>query len=159
MNYFSKIALFILLGFVLSITCCKKKDKYPPEPEITFKSFEKFGADSAQLIISFTDGDGDIGLTQADTAEPFLFNFYTTYYQKKNGVFSEKILPIPLNFRIPLLNTGKKSKSLEGDILITFLKPYFAPTTTSDTIKYKVYIKDRAQNESNRVETNEIVVP
>ncbi len=159
MKYFSKIALIILLAFLWSSSSCKKKDKYPPEPEITFKSFEKFGADSAHLVISFTDGDGDIGLTQSDTAEPFLFNFYTSYFQKKNGVFSEKVLPIPLNFRIPILNTGKKSKSLEGDISITFLKPYYFPSSSIDTIKYQLFIKDRAQNESNRVETTEIVVP
>ena len=159
MNNFSKIAVFILLLTASGFYSCKKKDKYPAEPEISFTAFEKFGADSAHLIISFTDGDGDIGLTQADSTEPYLFNFFTKYYQKKNGVLVEKVLPIPLNFRIPVLNSGKKSKSLEGDILITFLKPYYFPTTTQDTILYEIYIKDRALHESNIVRTDEIIVP
>lgn len=158
MKKISKIALILLLLTGTSFYSCKKKDKFPAEPEITFKAFEKFGADSAHLIISFTDGDGDIGLTQSDTSEPYLFNFFTRYYTKVNGVFVEKVLPIPLNFRIPILNSSKKSKSLEGDILITFLKPYYFPTL-KDTIQYEIYIKDRALHESNRIRTDEIIVP
>ncbi|HRH02084.1 MAG TPA: hypothetical protein PLI68_05080 [Bacteroidia bacterium] len=159
MNNFSKITVFIWLLAALVCAACKKHNSFPVEPEISFKGFEKFGADSAHLIISFTDGDGDIGLSQSDTTEPYLFNFFTRYYQKKNGVFTEKILPIPLNYRIPILYSGKKSKSLEGDILITYLKPYYFPTSSSDTIQYEVYIKDRALNTSNSVKTDEIIVP
>ncbi len=159
MNFFSKIPVLIILASGLCLFACKKSNKYPVEPEIAFKAFQKYGADSAHLIISFTDGDGDIGLSQGDTSEPYLFNFYTTYFQRKNGKLIEKTLPIPLNFRIPILNSAKKSKSLEGDILITFLKPYYFPTTTKDTILYEVFIKDRALNESNRVRTDEIIVP
>ncbi|MBL0046834.1 MAG: hypothetical protein IPP32_01870 [Bacteroidetes bacterium] len=158
MKKISKIALILMLLTGASFYSCKKKDKFPAEPEITYKAFEKFGADSAHLIISFTDGDGDIGLTQSDTSEPYLFNFFTRYYTKVNGVFVEKVLPIPLNFRIPILNSSKKSKSLEGDILITFLKPYYFPTL-KDTIQYEIYIKDRALHESNRIRTDEIIVP
>ncbi len=158
MNNLSKITVFLLLVLGWAVISCKKKDKFPPEPEISYKSFEKFGADSAHLIISFTDGDGDIGLTQSDTTEPYLFNFFTRYYYKVKGVFVEKILPIPLNFRVPILNSSKKSKSLEGEILITFLKPYYFPTI-KDTIQYEIFIKDRALNESNRVRTDEIIVP
>ena len=156
MNHFSKIALILFLllgGFHYS---CKKKSKYSTIPEITFKSFEKFGADSAHLTVYFTDGDGDIGLTQAEDS---LFNFFTIYYQKKNGVFEVRQPKIPLNFRIPMLNSSKKSKSLEGDIVITFLNPYYFPTLTMDTIKYEFYLRDRANNESNHEFSSEIIVP
>ncbi|MBK9477519.1 MAG: hypothetical protein IPN99_01395 [Bacteroidetes bacterium] len=159
MNNFSKIAVFIWLLAVLVFAACKKHSSYPVEPEISFKSFEKFGKDSARLIISFTDGDGDIGLGQGDTAEPYLFNFYTRYYQKINGVFTEKTLSPPFNYRIPILYSGKKPKSLEGDILITYLAPIYFPTSSSDTIQYEVYIKDRALNTSNSVRTGEIIFP
>jgi hypothetical protein len=158
MKYPSKIALILLLLLGSTIYSCKKKDKYPPEPEITFKAFEKFGPDSAHLIISFTDGDGDIGLAQGDTAEPYLFNFYTKYFQKVNGIFIEKELAFPLNFRIPILNSSKKSKSLEGDILITLPEPYYFPNL-KDTVQYEIYIKDRALHESNHIRTDEIIVP
>ena len=159
MNIFSKIAVFILLIVGLTIYSCKKKQKYPNEPIIEYKGFERFGNDSAHFIISFTDGDGDIGLTQADTAAPYLSNFFTKYYQKKNGVFIEKVLGFPLNFRIPILNSGKKSKSLEGEIVIKFSAPFYYPTTTKDTILYEVYIVDRALNQSNSVRSDEIIVP
>lgn len=160
MNSISKIPVILILSCLGSLFySCKKSSKYPDEPEIAFRAFEKFGADSAHLIISFTDGDGDIGLSQGDTTEPYLFNFFTSYFQRINGKLVEKKLAIPLNFRIPILNSSKKSKSLEGDIVITFLKPYYFPTSTKDTILYEVYIKDRALNESNRVRTDEIIVP
>lgn len=156
MNNFSKIALILILLLGTGFYSCKKKSKYSNVPEITFTSFEKFGADSAHLTLYFTDGDGDIGVTQA---EDTVFNFFTIYYQKKNGVFQIKQPKIPLNFRIPILNSSKKSKSLEGDIVITFLNPYYFPTLTSDTIKYEFYLKDRANNESNHEFSSEIIVP
>ena len=158
MKYFSKVSLILFAFGIFIFSSCKKKEKYPVEPEISYKQFDKFGADSAHIIISFTDGDGDIGLTQSDTVEPYLFNFYTKYFQKKNGVFVEKVLPIPLNYRIPILNTRSKPHSLSGDIQITFLKPYYFPTTTKDTIQYEIYIKDRSLHESNHITTDEIIV-
>lgn len=159
MNNFSKIAVILLGGIIFCFSFCKKKDKYPVVPEITFVGFEKFGADSARVVISFTDGDGDIGLTESDSIAPYQFNFFAKYYQKRNGVFVEKVLSPPLNYRIPTLNSSKKTKSLEGEIWIILPGPYYILTIPKDTIQYEFYIKDRALNESNHVFSNEIIIP
>ena len=43
--------------------------RVPGGAQITFKSLEVFG-DSASLTVSFTDGDGDIGLARATPSRP-----------------------------------------------------------------------------------------
>ncbi|MEO0404330.1 MAG: hypothetical protein AAF193_05625, partial [Bacteroidota bacterium] len=60
-------ALVVLFfGFAIAMVSCLKDNSFPPEPEITFKSFVVTDGD-AVLSIDFTDGDGDIGLNQGDT--------------------------------------------------------------------------------------------
>jgi len=45
----------------LAFSGCKKPPEYPNVPIIIFERFELF-TDSAFFIITFKDGDGDIGL-------------------------------------------------------------------------------------------------
>ena len=155
MNNFSKITVFIFLVAGLLFYSCKKKVKFSVEPEIIFKSFEKFDLDSAHLVISFTDGDGDIGpIQEGDTAT----NYFINYYQKVNGVFIQKSFSA-LNKRIPNLNSSKKSKSLEGDIVINMLSPFYFNTSKKDTFLFEMYIVDRALHQSNSVRSDEIIAP
>ena len=54
---------------------CFKIEKLPPEPYISFKSFQVFDSTDilgnkvkgGRLIFSFEDGDGDLGLTAPNT--------------------------------------------------------------------------------------------
>ena len=108
------------------------------------------------LQFSFTDGDGDIGLTQADTLPPYDFNLYITYFEKQNGVYKKVDLPSTLNARIPVLTPSGNIKSIKGDIQDTLYVNN--PASTFDTIKFEVYIVDRALHQSNVIETPDIVV-
>ena len=86
MNLRTKIGVVFILSQLILLSSCLKVEVYPDEPVITYKSFEVFG-DSAIITISFTDGDGDIGLSTGDTIgnyapdSYFYFNAYLEYYE------------------------------------------------------------------------------
>jgi len=162
----SRFFYLILVLVILSVSC-KKPKTYPSEPSITFKQLVKNinpqGLDeSADLTISFVDGDGDIGLAEDDTVPPYnpesiyYYNFYITYFIKHNGVFEELPLAIPASQRIPYIPHAGRDQSLSGDIImhLDFLGFQF----NNDTVRFDTYIYDRALHKSNTVTTSEIIL-
>ncbi len=161
------------LLFTLLITSCLKKVEYPPVPAIQFESFEitSNGASTqADLTISFTDGDGDIGLKQEDTTGIFCsdtclyhYNLFCEYYEKLNGEWIH--YPIdwqngatPFYYRLPDITPTGQNPSLAGKIIIN-MPTYYLLTTPGDTCRFEVKIVDRALNESNTVTTTEFTKP
>ena len=159
-----KISFFLFCGIILS--ACVKEKNYPKDPIIKFKSFTPFGTDSANIIISFTDGDGDIGLEQGDTSGNFnskslyYYNFYVRYlYKVQNGSFTtfQTALGDTLDFkyRIPkLIKDDQQKRALSGEIKVKL----FAPYAVHDTIQYDIYIIDKALHKSNVVNTGTIIL-
>ncbi len=160
--------IIVLVGvLIFSLSSCFKKEDYPSTPSIAYQSFEILG-DSARITLSFTDGEGDIGLEPNQTNPPFdvtskyHYNLYLIYYEKKdvggwqpgldlNGdtiVFRNRLRPI---------YTGKP-KSIKGTIEYT-IEPIFYNqlSTDNDTIKYKIQLIDRELHESEWIETDEVI--
>lgn len=112
------------------------------------------------LTIEFTDRDGDIGLSQADTFPPynigseFYYNFFITFFEKKDGNFVK--IEQPYNSRIPDVNPEKIDKDLAGDITIEIDLKILSLVITQKTIKMSAFMYDRALNKSNEIETPEI---
>jgi len=78
MKIISNILLIIFFAGVFFQISCKKPETYPIVPHIEFVSFIKIINDQNQNIdnkgvlkISFTDGDGDLGLAEGDTLSPY----------------------------------------------------------------------------------------
>lgn len=151
-----------LLVAVLSATACLKTEEFPKEPHIAMKSFLQ-GTDAAVLTISFTDGDGDMGLAQGDTLAPYnpgsrwYHNFFVDYYKMQNGEWVEQQFTLPLYYRIPVITPTGQNKALQGDIAVK-ISPQVLPQSPGDTIRFSVQIADRALHESNKVYTEAIVV-
>jgi hypothetical protein len=185
-------------AFILCLACliavefsCRKPKTYPEEPIINFKDFSTIknsqGLDaSGKISISFTDGDGDIGLNDGDTLAPYdscsiyQFNYYIKIFEKKNGVFKQFIfiknfnpcvfqdlyhicspdfstmLDSTYNARLKNITPETKSKALSGDIDLDL--PFLIPCVTHDTVKFTIYIYDRALHKSNEVESPEYVI-
>lgn len=156
-------ALIAVCGTLLS--GCLKTEEFPIEPTIGYKAFTQYG-DSASIVVTFTDGDGDIGLGQGDTngayapGETYYHNFFVEYYTLENGVWSDAyVFALPLYYRVPVVTPTGQNKALEGEIAVA-LKPYpTLPGTSGDTIRYSVKLVDRALHESNLVYTDAVVVP
>ena len=156
-----------LFGIATILLCaCRPQKKFPEVPYIEFFSIEKIddgtGVDNqANLTIYFRDGNGDIGLDEADTAGVFAkdsayyYNFFINYYEKQNGEWVLVELPTPLHARLPYFSNNVP-ESIEGNITITtFINNYFS---RYDTVKLVCQMVDRALNQSNIIETPEIIV-
>ncbi len=161
MKIIFKIGLLIFSGILIILSSCRKFEEYPIIPHIEFVSFAKIYNDTLEaytkgiLTISYTDGDGDIGLKQSDTIPPYDYNFYISYFEKQNGEFVELILDPPLNARIPMLTPSGINKSIKGEIEDEIFLNY---TSQYDTIRLEVYILDRALHKSNVIQTPEIYI-
>lgn len=158
-NLFVFIFIFSVLG-----TSCIKRIEFPNEPVIKFLDFTQT-KDTAYLRFSFTDGDGDLGLDQADTLSPFNFsgndyyNIYIKYFESDKGLFKEISLVSPFNYRFQRINSPGRSKAIEGEMKIKIPAPYYSPLLNiGDTVKYEFYIKDRTINTSNIESTGAVII-
>ncbi|HOE03971.1 MAG TPA: hypothetical protein PLZ52_02045 [Bacteroidales bacterium] len=153
-----------ILAFIaasLLFTACFHIESYPPEPQIELKYFtltdsvDGLGNPvlNGELCISFVDGDGDIGYqaTSDTAAADTLKTVFIKKYLKEDGVFKEVYLAVPLNFRVPYFESEGNNPTLKGEIIVHDLNSN--PPFAGDTIKYSVYIKDRAGHKSNTIET------
>lgn len=163
-----KIYLFaIILVSTLFFSCLQPPD-YPVEPVIEYIGVNKTsiqqGNDASKqddliITLSFTDGDGDLSndenlidvvLTDNRDGQKTPFSLPTIPEQGTgNGISGE--------IRLKVSNTPFNMCCIYDD------KNGQDPCTDSnawptDTFFYTVYILDRAGNESNRVDTEEIVL-
>ena len=172
-----------LIGLLLlALAACQKPVEYPIEPKIAYEGFTYlFNADSTfsgegVISFSYTDGDGDLGLDDADTLPPFGFNdahYYNMvvdYLKCVNGEFVETPLLSPhvptsatdtvlwdtitFNARFKRLRDSEEPKAISGtmDYRLVVQNP-FSP---NDTVKFEIRILDRALHVSNTIQTDAI---
>jgi hypothetical protein len=150
-----KILSFLLLTLIIFGISCKK-NKYPDEPVLEFKSQSKSfmkqnGQDSMLIILNYTDGDGDIGSDSIDNI--FLLDKRT-----------ENVLA---TYRFPNDNnsTGNYRKGelqlivysgccIYNDSTFTSCQPN--PNQNLDTMRYLIQVKDRSGKMSNRIELKDL---
>ena len=160
-----KIYIFVIITLSVMLTSCFNEPNYPDTPSIEFSHIQSYarpgkGGDSIPLVISFRDGDGDLG--EDDTTKK---NCLVTAFKKQDGRYTQIVFLTPddLSGTFPRLNTGSSS-SLEGDITYKmefyymFTGKYRPTLKVKDTVKFRVQISDRAGNLSNTVETSDVVL-
>jgi hypothetical protein len=165
-----KIRMIFLISCLIAVIildACKKRDNYPDTPQIKYLGFTKIqnasGIDDKGIMkLSFTDGDGNIGLAESDTFPPYnsgskyYYNFFIDYYEKQKGVWKLVDLAISNNARIPPVTGTGPNNPTKGEIEIEL---YFNNYQSAfDTIAFESYIVDRDLNESNKIRTSEIIV-
>ena len=171
MKFITKITVvFVILSTLLNSSCLKPEE-FANEPKMEFVSFEAQGDSSGIFIVSFTDGDGDIGLNIADTFAPFepssfyYYNMYFDYYEivdgdtvrgtsDPNGNNFPAADPITLAFRIENIMPIGQNKAMKGEINTTLEPRYYNfGATSNDSILFKIVLIDRALNVSNELIT------
>lgn len=187
----SRTLLFQTLGFVvllallgLSVPGCITPPKYSDTPEIEFRSVtiqpvvNRFGPfDSVNIVVSYRDGDGNLGLSKKDTLAPFglllpdkkttnpkrINYFCQMQIRQTDGTFLDFTPPNdPLNGTYPNLTPatqGDRAAPLRGEIFYGFnISPTLAlPPGT--VVRFKVYILDRSLNRSNEITTSTVSIP
>ena len=168
-----RIVVLLLLGF---LTRCNDKIEYSIIPEILMSDKQVF-LNPTQMIINFTDGDGDIGLTQSDSATPpynfvpdssnpemssniYYYNLILHYYEKRDSVwefidFKEPLigdeLPVPFHGQVPIITPSGQNKALKGEIQLDI--DLGLSFTRTDSIRFEIILIDRELHESNRLVT------
>lgn len=160
-----KVLICLYLFLVAGGWSCRKMEELSPIPAIELVSFEATG-NRGLLTISFTDGDGDIGLNENDDQPPFdigsefFTNLKLEYWEKVADAW-RKSDTVHFAWRIPSLTPGGQIKSLEGTIEVALEPFYYALPSVSiaDTFMYRIRLVDRALQYSNEIETEELIRP
>ena len=167
-QHFQGFIFFSLLALCLS--SCYKEPNFEMTPAIEFEAITKdirldqfTGAKKDSIIVSikFKDGDGDLGLNSeergTDAKQPN-YNYVVKSYRKIKGTFTAFNTPETLSGFYPRLKTDDKNGPIEGILRYRIeIETAFWPVK-KDTVKFEVYIKDRAGNQSNTIETTPIVL-
>lgn len=153
-----KILSFFLIAGILLIFSCKKNN-YPDEPVLEFKSQSKNtmlqnGQDSMVLTFAYTDGDGDIGNDSIDNiflldkrTEQLIASYrFPNDTDAKPGVFRKGELQLIVYSGCCIYNSGT----------VTACSPN--PNQALDTMRYLIEVKDRSGKTSNRIESEDIIL-
>jgi hypothetical protein len=159
------VVLFISLIALVVWTGCLKREEFPNEPKLEYIGFvpnpnPTSQADSIGFVrFRFTDGDGDLGLNPADTFGDFAqgqfyyHNLFVHYFEKQNGEYVEFVPVFPFHSRFRSLTPSGGDKSLQG---IMDVGVFARPGTQWDTVRYEIFIVDRALNHSDTIVTEDI---
>lgn len=160
----SLVGRFAFIAVMLFSYGCMKEEIFSVIPQITYisHSLEK-NHDSMGVLWNCTvkfelkDGDGDVGLPSPDstTLPEYRYNLFFTQFNKKNGTFVE--VPanplIPFSYTILPFEAEGNNKSQKATISVEVMYRKYP----ADTIMLRFYVKDRALNSSNTLETDEII--
>lgn len=166
-----KQGLFLLF-LILLLSGCVKPPTYPSQPQIEFKSVSSgyvYSGYTDTITISFTDGEGDIGVSSSpDDSCDFCSlksSDSTCFNMKGFNVFLIDHRDTCIStFASANIETGSKYDDISGEIVIITAidsKKCFAtpqPGCPKDTVVYSIMIKDKAGNRSNIVQTTPIIV-
>jgi hypothetical protein len=168
MKFLSNILIILFSTGLIFFFSCKKPQKYPIIPAIEYVGFTKIDNgtghdDKGTLTISFTDGDGDIGLSDTTLSPPynkgskFYYDLFIVYYEKQHGVYVAVKLPdVTDSARIPVVTPTGENKSIKGTIQDElFINNFSSP---HDTIAFDVSLADRALHISNIIRTPDIII-
>lgn len=177
-----KILKFSWVPAVFLLMSCWKEPVYPKEPSIEFSSIsQEITKDTlnkevvrVHVALKFKDGDGDLGLDAEEILEPPYSdpndpkkanNYFINAYMKTNGEFQPyPELTLQNGNRFPRLEPTNGVQTLEGELRFFFdiqpgLIPFKFPDYKSgDSVKFDIYITDRAFNKSNTIQTSPVPV-
>jgi hypothetical protein len=152
---------YILIFTVLisgSYSCVKKKT-YEQSPQIEFKDFILFAGDSADMVISFSDGDGDIGKVAGDSTQNLWMNYYYKDATGKYRLYYNASIndSVRTGYIIRKPSDNYEGKPITGEVAVRIGK--YRHSTTVKALKYVIYMYDNKGNRSNVITTPELLVP
>lgn len=168
MRFYKISAIIFVLSTLLS--GCLSIPDYPDTPQIEFYDISSTPSvdqntggykDSVVISIKFKDGDGDLGYTQSEIdslRNTSNYNYVVNQFRKVSGEYVPYVPIEPYSgyfFQI----SNEKPGPLEGIIHYNGVQIYhsFYPFP-KDSIRFEVYIKDRAGNISNTITTDPVYV-
>lgn len=160
------------MGLVLSAAAfsgCLPEPAYPDEPQVAFVSFDESPGGGRELVLEFSDGDGDFGLDQGDTLAPDFCatcphhqNLHCEYEELRDSGWTWMPLDpaqgqVPFYYRIPRVEPSGANPALHGTIAVDM--PTWHLATPADSMRWRIVIWDRALNASNALTTPAFAKP
>jgi len=133
----------------------------------------EFEADTnATLYLDFIDGDGNFGLEEGENdnlpdACVKRYNLFIDQYELQDGIWVNVTNNpcandenTPLYYSVPWAKPAGQIQTQKGEIKIELSTNwYIGLEGPHDTIRFEIYIRDRDQNESNRITTSYYLKP
>ncbi len=154
----------LVVALVWAFFGCLPDPMYPDEPTLEVEALVPNSDGTALLTLRFTDGDGNVGLTQADTLPPFCatcphhFNLVGVYQEWNDGVWVTPTLLVPYSYRVPVVEPTGSSPALDGTIEL-LLTSWYLTGTASDSVRFAWVLWDRDLNPSNEARTEALAIP
>lgn len=163
-------ALILPLVLVVIVSSCYKEPEFGLTPAIDFDSISKDiridqqnggKKDSIIVSIKYQDGDGDLGYDTEEIGAEVPrtdYNYVVKTLRKVKGAFVEYKRLETLSGFFPRLKNDSKPGPIEGKLsyrieFYTAFEPF-----KNDTIRFEIYIKDRAGNKSNTTLSDPIII-
>ena len=138
--------VFLLLSLAL-LACENEGVVFSPVPEIKLLSISSTQVqaqkDSIVFEIEYTDGDGDLG---------------TNDDQIRNLFLTDQRINLVHEFRVQQLAPDGADIPITGSLNIVLPNTLITDSSTQQSVTFTLYVVDRAGNESNVVESPEIIV-
>ena len=146
-RHIKNISAVIFIFFFISSCKKKKKEESTITPQITFVSISPSSAveysNSITIAFSYDDLDGDLGEN-----DPNVSNLFIT--DSRNSVM--------YNYRISQLSPDGSGIHIKGNLNAVIKRTAITNNSSSQSVSYSLYIKDRAGNTSNTITTDAITI-
>ncbi|HQV00706.1 MAG TPA: hypothetical protein PLO59_06070, partial [Bacteroidia bacterium] len=130
----------LIVSLFIGVGC--SKTNLSETPEIAIESISPSSAkaytDSITIIMSYKDGNGDLGENHADAKNLFVTD-------SRNGL----VYP----FRLQQLAPANAQVPIQGKVNIVLPRMGLTDSSNAQTFYFSVYVHDRALNKSNVVQT------
>lgn len=148
---------WIILIIVVSVMGCVDPPEYPDEPVLSFISVSKDQViaqtipensnrvvDSIEVVFGFTDGDGDLGVTDSN-------NVFLNDSRLPSGAGE--------SFRINNIPQQGVGNGISGEISVVIPNLFCFPNSAPrDTMQYLIQVVDKSGKRSNIIQTSDIIL-
>ncbi len=142
----------ILTVIVLSIVffSCKKQEEFDVVPNIRFVDFLNphksafTGSDTATMVLSFEDGDGDLFVDNYSEGPNLVFT--TQYYNKNSQSYDSEEFSNATTVKQPG-DGSYKGRSIRGEIRVPMTS--FRSDNSRKILRFEGFMVDLAGNKSN----------
>jgi hypothetical protein len=144
-NFFKRY--FLPVCFAIFISSCKKDEKTTSEiPEINLVNISSTSVaqgDPITFVISYVDGDGDLGENTAN-----VYNLFLT----------DTRVNVTYKYRINQLAPGNSRIIIKGNLDVVLNSTAITDGSHSQNVVYSIYVVDRAGHQSNTISCSPVTI-
>jgi hypothetical protein len=146
MKIFLKKYFLLVCSVTLFYSCKKDKKEYSDVPEINLVSVSSTSVaegDPVTFVISYVDGDGDLGENTAS-----VYNLFVT----------DTRVNVTYKYRIKQLAPDNANIIIKGNLDVLLNSTAITDGSNAQTVVYTIYMVDRAGHQSNTITCSPVTI-